>query len=73
MVEGLKGEKLFLTNSFKGLKKDIENIRDNYDCVYMFGIDATLKNQIRNEKCADLNNNVIFTEIELSELAIRLD
>lgn len=40
-VKNLDGDKLFLTNSYSGLKKDIDNINNNYDLVYMFGLDKT--------------------------------
>lgn len=72
-VEGLKGEKLFLTNSFTGLKKDIENIDKHYDVVYMFGLDTTLKDNMRIEKCAEVNNKMLHTVINLSSITKRLD
>lgn len=31
IVRGLDGDKLFLTNSYGGLKKDIDNVNDTYD------------------------------------------
>ena len=50
LVNGIAGEKLFLTNSFEGLKNDIENIYEEFDAVYMFGLDKNLKNSVRIEK-----------------------
>lgn len=52
LVNGLKENKLFLTNSFDGLKKDIENISKEFDVVYMFGLDKNLYDSFRIEKCA---------------------
>lgn len=31
IVRSLDGDKLFLTNSYGGLKKDIDNVNDTYD------------------------------------------
>ncbi len=47
IVRSLSGDKLFLTNSYSGLKKDIDNISGTYDLVYMFGLDKKLKGNIR--------------------------
>ena len=42
IVRSLSGDKLFLTNSYNGLKKDIDDINTTYDLVYMFGLDKKL-------------------------------
>ena len=44
LAEQFHGSKLFLTNSFSGIKKDIDNIQETYDMVFMFGVDKTLTN-----------------------------
>ena len=43
-----------LTNSFSGIKKDIELLDDSYDLVIMFGIDKNLKNIVRIEQVAKI-------------------
>lgn len=68
LVESLKGDKCFLTNSFNGLKKDIDNVNDKYDIVYMFGLDKTLKDTIKVEKCAKLNNHIVRSKVDLSNI-----
>ena len=50
LVQNLQGEKYFLTNSFEGLKRDIENLVGEYEQVYMFGLDKALKDSVRIEK-----------------------
>lgn len=35
-VNSLEGAKVLLTNSFEGMKKDIEKLNEEYDIVYMF-------------------------------------
>ena len=47
LVRNLQGEKYFLTNSFEGLKRDIENLVGEYEQVYMFGLDKALKDSVR--------------------------
>ena len=54
LVSNISGEKLFLTNSFEGLKKDIVNVKDSYDLVVMFGLDTSLKDAVRIERVAEL-------------------
>ena len=44
LLSKISGQKLFLTNSYDGLKKDIMNVTDKYDLVVMFGLDTSLKN-----------------------------
>lgn len=55
IVKNLSGDKLFLTNSYGGLKKDVENIGGEYDFVYMFGLDKNLKGSVRLERLARKN------------------
>lgn len=69
LVNSLQGEKVFLTNSFEGLKKDIENIDEEYDIVYMFGLDKTLKESVRIEKCAEKDGELLYTNIELEDIS----
>lgn len=53
LLSEISGEKLFLTNSFGGLKKDIISITNQYDMVVMFGLDKDLKNTLRIERVAE--------------------
>lgn len=55
LVSEIYGDKLYLTNSFDGLKRDIANQSEEYDFVIMFGIDKNLKNRIRIERVAEYN------------------
>lgn len=49
LLSKISGHKLFLTNSFKGLEKDIMNVTDKFDLVVMFGLDTSLKETVRTE------------------------
>ena len=65
LVRNLQGEKYFLTNSFEGLKRNIENLVGEYEQVYMFGLDKALKDSVRIEKCAEKDGERIYTQMQL--------
>ncbi|MBR4781354.1 MAG: hypothetical protein IK014_08350, partial [Lachnospiraceae bacterium] len=52
LTEQLSSEHLLLTNSFEGLKKDIDSICKEYDHIIMFGVDKSLVSTVRIEKAA---------------------
>ncbi|MCI9409134.1 MAG: hypothetical protein HFJ89_04890 [Oscillospiraceae bacterium] len=53
LMDLFEGEKLLLTNSFAGLKIDIESITAVYNAVFMFGLDKNLSDSVRIEKYAE--------------------
>lgn len=53
LVQSLAGNRCLLTNSFAGLKKDMETLEDSYDCAILFGVDKNLKGSVRIEKTAE--------------------
>ena len=65
LVELLDGESLYLTNSFKGLRNDIDTIEEVYDKILMFGLDKTLREEIRFEKVAMRERIEIQTKMEI--------
>lgn len=67
-VDKISGVHLFLTNSFMGLEKDIASITGDFDRIYMFGVDKTLKNAIRVEKCAGKEKQLLYTNLELEQM-----
>ena len=64
LVEKLSSENILLTNSFAGIKRDIDSISEDYDCVIMFGVDKSLTSTVRIEKCARKNGKVIDSIIK---------
>ena len=72
LVERINGEKLFLTNLFGGLKRDIDGIEQEYDTVYMFGLDKRLKDSVRVEPCAEKGGETICTEFDTAEIIDKL-
>ena len=69
LVNAIDGERLFLTNSFRGLERDIVNICQKYDAVCMFGLDKNLKNSIRIEKCAEKDGKLLWTTLNVEKLS----
>ena len=61
-----------LTNSFEGLKKDIELLDLTYDCVILFGIDKNLVDTVRIEKVAEKGTKE-FSTINLENISAQLD
>lgn len=68
LVSKINGDRLFLTNSFQGLEKEILSLSTGCDTIYMFGIDKNLKNSIRLETCANYNGEFINTFFDIPSL-----
>lgn len=65
---GISGDKLYLTNSFEGLKRDIISASGTYDLVVMLGLDKNLKNSIRVETAAEYDGCRRTTEIDVERI-----
>lgn len=72
LVSQIDGEKMFLTNSFAGLSKQIESISKDYGRVYIFGLDKMLKDSIRIEACAQKDGSILYSSVDLNNMANRL-
>ena len=68
LVSGMKGEKLYLTNSYEGLERDIAALEDCFDAVIMFGVDKDLRDRVRIETCAQLNGETLDTSFCVDRL-----
>ena len=61
--------KLLLTNSFNGIKKDLGNIGlESYDFIVMFGINKNLKNKIIIEVNSKYNNETLMTNVNYEKI-----
>lgn len=69
LAEQLSSEHKLLTNSFAGLKKDIDSISTDYESVLMFGVDKDLTSTVRIEKCAEINGEKIESVLKPEEVA----
>ena len=73
IVRKLNGDKLFLTNSYGGLKNDIDNINCAYDLVYMFGLDKNLKGNIRIDCVAQRDKVCLYSTVNVDSIAMKLN
>ncbi|MBR1651208.1 MAG: hypothetical protein IJ691_08610 [Lachnospiraceae bacterium] len=68
LVEELSPVHLLLTNSFTGLRKDIDSISKKYDHVFIFGVDKTLTSEVRIEKYADKEGIRYASKLDLHKI-----
>ncbi len=64
----ISSEHLLLTNSFEGLKKDIDSAGEEYDRVILFGVDKTLTSSVRIEKSAAKDYKKRNSKLNLPDL-----
>ena len=69
LVEQLSSEHVLLTNSFAGLKRDIDTISEGYDRVFLFGVDKNLMSTVRIERCAEIDGEKILSVLGLNDIA----
>lgn len=72
LVSMLNGDKLFLTNSFDGLARDIQGLASEYSAVFMFGIDKNLTDSVRIEHRAEQNGCFLTSNLLLKDIAENL-
>ena len=72
LVKSISADSYLLTNSFEGLKRDIEALSYAYDSVILFGIDKKLKDIVRIERVAEIDNKDISI-LNLSDISTQLD
>ena len=72
LVKSLSSNHYLLTNSFNGLKSDIESLCDTYDYIVLFGIDKELIDNVRIEKIA-LKETKEFSRLNLDNLSKKLN
>ena len=69
LAESISSERLLLTNSFAGLKRDIDSLSGKYDHIVMFGVDKNLASNVRIEKTASLNGKKKSSCLDLEKIA----
>ena len=72
LVNSLSSQGCLLTNSFAGLKKDIDALSLDYDEVYLFGVDKTLTDSFRIERSAERENTRLTTALDIKAVSERL-
>lgn len=72
LVKRISSDGYLLTNSFNGIKRDIESLSDSYDCVVLFGIDKNLIDTVRIEEVAEKETKE-FSVLNLKKISAQLD
>ena len=72
LVNHLSESPYLLTNSFAGVKKDIESLAEAYDYVLMFGVDKSLRNSVRIERVAEREGIRLASDLNLDDISKRL-
>lgn len=73
LVDYLSEKTYLLTNSFGGVKRDIEKLAETYDYVLMFGVDKNLKNSVRIERMAEREGVCLLSDFDLDDISKRLN
>lgn len=73
LVQSIAQNYCLLTNSFNGLKKDIEHIEEDYDFIVMFGVDKKLETSLRIERVAEKNGVRYSSTLDIEDISERLD
>ena len=61
-----------MTNSFEGLKRDIESLSCSYDSVILFGIDKNLTDTVRIETVAEKDTKH-YSMLNLENISAQLE
>ena len=72
LVNSLSQQKCLLTNSFSGVKRDIDSLPKEYDEVYLFGVDKYLTDSFRIELCAEKENVKLKSILDFNEIKEQL-
>lgn len=71
LVKAISADSYLLTNSFDGLRKDIESLICACDSVILFGIDKNLTDTVRIEKMAEKDTKE-FSVLNLEDISAQL-
>ena len=74
LIKDIECDRLLLTNSFKGLEKDIKDSKcEQYSTVIMFGLDTKLKDRIRIDARAQTEFGIRNTVWDVSAMSKMFD
>ena len=69
MVKELGRDYCLLTNSFGGVKRDIDAVDGAYDSAVLFGVDKKLSDTVRIERTAEKDGILCSSALDLEEMA----
>lgn len=73
LVESISPDHLLLTNSYEGLKKDIDQVSEEYDYAVLFGVDKNLVSTVRIELSAVRSDKKYYSKLNADKLASSLN
>ena len=59
LAKSISADSYLLTNSFVGLKRDIDLLSTSYSCIILFGIDKNLIHTVRIESIAKKETEIV--------------
>ena len=68
LAEELSRKPLLLTNSYNGLKRDIDSLKEDHDLVVLFGVDRNLTSNVRIEKSAVKDGTKRYSNLDLNKI-----
>ena len=68
LVSSISSEHFLLTNSFEGVRKDIDELFEEYDEVYLFGADKNLSDSFRIERLAEKGGKRLKSKLDLEKV-----
>ena len=68
LVSLISSEHFLLTNSFEGVRKDIDELFEDYDEVYLFGADKNLSDSFRIERLAEKGGKRLKSKLDLEKV-----
>ena len=68
LVSSISSEHFLLTNSFEGVRKDIDELFEDYDEVYVFGADKNLSDSFRIERLAEKGGKRLKSKLDLEKV-----
>ena len=72
LAKSISADSYLLTNSFEGLKRDIESLNCSYDSVILFGIDKNLTDAVRIERVAEKDTKH-YSVLNLENMSAQLE
>lgn len=72
LVQSISENYRLLTNSFNGVKKDIDDINEDFSFLIMFGCDNNLKDSVRIERVAEKNGEKVASTLNLENISKNL-
>lgn len=72
LAKAISADSYLLTNSFEGLKRDIDSLSCAYDSVILFGIDKNLTDTVRIEAVAEKDTR-LYSTLNIAALSAQLD